>query len=284
MKFTIRVMLFLALFGASFFVVSGVEARTCLFEDGNEYLGYCIQLTDGVSSGYCDQICNKNSVYSNCMSNLSSADCLGSKWSDLMSSNWKIELVRSMGGTSGGNIIGAAFTQLPPSTGEGCYCVIDEKTKEQGFIIGFSKTMAMKDSCVGKSLTNLPGGRLLGKCEWLTSPPSPVVSVSATTTASAEAEQKIGFNSAVLKEISGLNRLKATDLPRAIGLFVQWAMGMLGSVALVLLIYAGVLWMTAAGNAERTKKSQDIMIWAALGLIVIFSSYGIINFVLKNLS
>ena len=136
---------------------------------------------------------------------------------------------------------------------------IDEKTKEQGLIIGFSETMAMKTECSNKKGTQLPSGKLLGECAWLTSPPSPVVSASATTTASAEVEQKIGFNSKVLTEISGLNRLKATDLPRAIGLFVQWAMGMLGSIALVLLIYAGVLWMTAAGNAERTKKSQDIM-------------------------
>jgi hypothetical protein len=293
-------MLFLALFGASFFMVSGVEARVCSFEDISKGLDYCIFLGDMPSTDigeilktpgeYCMKVCRRP-IWTDCQFTESISSCRGSDpWKSTTGAFSNDVKFWGYGGYNtkpSKSIIRIGYKEKPsppPLKGEGCYCVIDEKTKEQGLIIGFSETMAMKTECSNKKGTQLPSGKLLGECAWLTSPPSPVVSASATTTASAEVEQKIGFNSKVLTEISGLNRLKATDLPRAIGLFVQWAMGMLGSIALVLLIYAGVLWMTAAGNAERTKKSQDIMIWAALGLIVIFSSYGIINFVLKNLS
>jgi len=39
-----------------------------------------------------------------------------------------------------------------------------------------------------------------------------------------------------------------------------------------------MLWMTSGGSAERLKKGKDTVLWTILGLVIIFMSYIIINF------
>ena len=40
--------------------------------------------------------------------------------------------------------------------------------------------------------------------------------------------------------------------------------------------------MTAAGTAEKVEKGKQILVWATIGLIVIFTSYALVRFVLYN--
>jgi len=54
-----------------------------------------------------------------------------------------------------------------------------------------------------------------------------------------------------------------------------------GTIALIIFIYAGILWMTAHGNAEREKKAMDTIVWASIGILVILSSYALVNFILE---
>ncbi len=37
--------------------------------------------------------------------------------------------------------------------------------------------------------------------------------------------------------------------------------------------------MTAGGASDKVKKGRDILVWATLGLALIFSSYAILNFI-----
>ena len=67
-----------------------------------------------------------------------------------------------------------------------------------------------------------------------------------------------------------------------IGKAINAVLGIVGSLALVMFIYGGVLWMTAAGNEQRVQKGKDTLFWAVLGLIVIFASYSIVTFVLEK--
>ena len=60
-------------------------------------------------------------------------------------------------------------------------------------------------------------------------------------------------------------------------------MGVTGALALIMFVIGGIQWMTAAGNPERVKKGRDTLMWAVLGLIVIFSSYAILRAVLEAL-
>jgi len=61
---------------------------------------------------------------------------------------------------------------------------------------------------------------------------------------------------------------------------MKTAMGIMGSITLVMFIYAGILWMTAMGAAEKEKKAFDILVWSSLGIIIILSSWALVTFVL----
>ena len=77
------------------------------------------------------------------------------------------------------------------------------------------------------------------------------------------------------------NPLGADVTPQTFIGGVIWAiLGIVGSLALALFIYGGFLWMTAAGNAEQVIKGRNTILWATLGLIIIFSSYALVRFVI----
>lgn len=69
-----------------------------------------------------------------------------------------------------------------------------------------------------------------------------------------------------------------------IGTVINGIMGIVGSLALLMFVYGGLTWMTAAGGSEKVQKGKDIIMWATLGLIVIFASYGLVKFVLDVLA
>jgi uncharacterized membrane protein YjfL (UPF0719 family) len=69
-----------------------------------------------------------------------------------------------------------------------------------------------------------------------------------------------------------------------IGNIITAVLGIVGSLALVMFIFGGLTWMTAAGNTERVTKGKNILIWATIGLIVIFTSYALVEFVIKGIT
>ena len=74
------------------------------------------------------------------------------------------------------------------------------------------------------------------------------------------------------------------DAPqKIIGSIISYILGLVGVIALVMFIYGGILWMTAAGSQERITKAKQTLIWASLGLIAIFAAYQAVDLVLKGL-
>jgi len=69
-----------------------------------------------------------------------------------------------------------------------------------------------------------------------------------------------------------------------LGNIIKTLLGIMGSVALCIFIYGGIMWMTAGGTEQTITKSQNTMIWAALGLFAVFCSYMIIKFLIKSLA
>ncbi len=80
------------------------------------------------------------------------------------------------------------------------------------------------------------------------------------------------------------NPLGETDVRVIIGRVIKGILGIVGSLAFVMFIYGGVMWMTSAGNADRVKKGQSILIWTVLGLGVIFASYAAVNAILNAIT
>lgn len=74
-----------------------------------------------------------------------------------------------------------------------------------------------------------------------------------------------------------------TSLPQMIGRLIQALLGILGVIFLVLTIYAGFLWMTAAGEDKKVKEAKETLTRAVIGLVIVLSAYSITTFILGNL-
>jgi len=79
---------------------------------------------------------------------------------------------------------------------------------------------------------------------------------------------------------TGLGGAEPTPI---IAKIIKVVLGFLGTIAVVLIVYAGFLWMTAGGNEEQIKKARGLLINAVVGLIIILAAYGIAYFAIKEL-
>lgn len=99
----------------------------------------------------------------------------------------------------------------------------------------------------------------------------PAANVYAQTDLSQEIAQKSGYGSAT-----------SATLSQTVGKIIKIVLGLLGIIFLALTVYAGVLWMTAAGNEEQVTKALDILKTSVIGLIIIIAAYSITYFIVAN--
>ncbi len=79
------------------------------------------------------------------------------------------------------------------------------------------------------------------------------------------------------------NPLGVENVQDLIGQVINAILGVVGSLALLMFVYGGLTWMTAAGNEEKIKKGKGILMWATIGLVVIFTSYAVLRFIISVL-
>lgn len=83
-----------------------------------------------------------------------------------------------------------------------------------------------------------------------------------------------------LSDVVGTSGLSSVELPSLIGSIIYTFLGLLGVIFLILVIYAGFLWMTAGGAEDKVKKAKTYLINAVIGLVLILTAYGITAFVM----
>ena len=83
-------------------------------------------------------------------------------------------------------------------------------------------------------------------------------------------------------EYGGGSGLGSEDIRFTIANIISAALGMLGIVTVVLIIYAGFKWTTAGGNDENVASAKKILTAAVIGLAIVFSAYSITRFVMIN--
>ncbi|OGY44505.1 MAG: hypothetical protein A2729_01590 [Candidatus Buchananbacteria bacterium RIFCSPHIGHO2_01_FULL_39_14] len=66
--------------------------------------------------------------------------------------------------------------------------------------------------------------------------------------------------------------------------FSKLILALTGSLALLMFMYGGVLWIIAAGNQDLIQKGKTALAAAAIGLIVILSAWVIVNFTIFALT
>lgn len=102
-------------------------------------------------------------------------------------------------------------------------------------------------------------------------------------TSRAHAELITGDTADNLDAVQVSSGLGDQPLEETLGMLINVLLGLLGIIFLVLVIYAGFLWMTAGGDEKAVAKAKSIMITAVIGLVILLSAYAISSFVLDQL-
>ena len=69
-----------------------------------------------------------------------------------------------------------------------------------------------------------------------------------------------------------------------IGRIVTGLMGVVGVIAVLMIIYGGIMYMTSAGNDEKIGSAKKIITGAIIGLVVSILAYVIVDFVVKAIT
>lgn len=101
---------------------------------------------------------------------------------------------------------------------------------------------------------------------------TPLQSLLAQGTQKALDGLQQSANEAGLKDVSA-------DVPTLIGQWLAIVLGFTGTIFFILVVWAGLTWMTAGGNEENIKKAQGILKTAIIGLIIVLSAYAITRFI-----
>jgi len=86
----------------------------------------------------------------------------------------------------------------------------------------------------------------------------------------------------------GINYVKgsglgSTDVRTTVASIIRVAMGLLGIVAVVIILIGGFTWMTAGGNEEKVGEAKKWIFAGVIGLAIILSAYALANFVIGQL-
>ncbi|PIR03718.1 MAG: hypothetical protein COV59_04575 [Candidatus Magasanikbacteria bacterium CG11_big_fil_rev_8_21_14_0_20_39_34] len=68
-----------------------------------------------------------------------------------------------------------------------------------------------------------------------------------------------------------------------VGAAIRTALTLVGLVFLVLMVYAGYLWMTARGEDSQVEKARKIVYASIIGLVIVMSAYAITVLVTSRL-
>ena len=89
----------------------------------------------------------------------------------------------------------------------------------------------------------------------------------------------------ITKTVGGTDlQTNKTNLPTFIGSLVQIFLGFLGIIAVILIIYAGYMWLTAGGDSAKVQKAKDYIKNTIIGIVIILISYIITSFVIDQIS
>lgn len=85
-------------------------------------------------------------------------------------------------------------------------------------------------------------------------------------------------------EVYGSEDADAGNLTLIVANLINVVLSILGIVLLVIIVYAGALWMTAGGNSDQVGKAKSWLINAVIGLVITLAAYAISSFVIGALA
>jgi cytochrome bd-type quinol oxidase subunit 2 len=74
-----------------------------------------------------------------------------------------------------------------------------------------------------------------------------------------------------------------TEFGKLLTQIINWALGLVGLIAVIMLIYGGFRYLTAAGNDESVSKAKNTIMYALIGIVIIILSYAIVSTITRAL-
>ena len=70
------------------------------------------------------------------------------------------------------------------------------------------------------------------------------------------------------------------DLWTTVNNIINWVLGIVGFIAVVMIIVGGINYTLSAGDASKVKKAKDTILYGIIGLVIALLAAAIVNFVL----
>lgn len=86
-----------------------------------------------------------------------------------------------------------------------------------------------------------------------------------------------------LGEVEREIALPTGDIRTVIARIINVAMGFLGIIAVLIILWGGFTWMTAGGAEDKVEEAKKIITAGIIGLIIVVTSYAIARFVVTSL-
>ncbi|MFA5358533.1 MAG: hypothetical protein WC310_01770 [Patescibacteria group bacterium] len=77
--------------------------------------------------------------------------------------------------------------------------------------------------------------------------------------------------------------LTSTDIRTTVANIINVALGLLGILAVAIILVGGFKWMTALGNEDKVSESKKLIAAGVIGLVIIITAYAIAAFVINSL-
>lgn len=90
--------------------------------------------------------------------------------------------------------------------------------------------------------------------------------------------QDVGLN-----VVSNSIALSGGDPRVIIARIINTFLGLLGVIAVSLVLYGGFLWMTSGGEQEKVQRAKRVLINAVIGIVIILSSWALVTFIFNAL-
>jgi type IV secretory pathway VirB2 component (pilin) len=79
------------------------------------------------------------------------------------------------------------------------------------------------------------------------------------------------------------NPLGTTDIRVIVARVIQAILGVTGSVALLVFIYGGFMYLISAGDPDKVKKGKNALLYGVIGLAIIVGAYMLVKTVVSAL-
>ena len=73
------------------------------------------------------------------------------------------------------------------------------------------------------------------------------------------------------------NPIETEDFNDLVENLLNWLLGVSASVALLMLVAGGIMYAMAAGSEEKLKSAKKTILYAILGMVIVFLSYSMIK-------